>query len=132
MVSRILVERINALGVATDRKLLFQPIPSTPSPGLGWRGFNDTALIGKWHLGQPNFYHPTKFGFKYFMGHRHGGWLNNDPVMEKGRTDQGFTVLHHECLLVEALALKPSTLLVAFCPPDIRGAPAQAELGSRH
>jgi hypothetical protein len=24
----------------TDRNLLFQPIPSPQSPGLGWRGFN--------------------------------------------------------------------------------------------
>ena len=37
-----------------------------------------TTLIGKWHLGQPNYYHPTKFGFQSFMGHRHGGWLTGD------------------------------------------------------
>ncbi|MEM7144406.1 MAG: sulfatase-like hydrolase/transferase [Verrucomicrobiota bacterium] len=64
----------------------------------------DTTLIGKWHLGQPNFYHPTKFGFKSFMGHRHGGWLTVDPVMEKGKKDQGFTGLTADILADEVIA----------------------------
>lgn len=64
----------------------------------------DTALIGKWHLGQPNFYHPTNYGFSFFMGHRHGGWLSVDPVMEKNRVDQGFTGLTADILADEVIA----------------------------
>lgn len=73
-------------------------------PRLLQKAGYDTALIGKWHLGQPNYYHPTKFGFRYFMGHRHGGWLTVDPVMEKGRRDQGFKGLTADILADEVIA----------------------------
>ena len=32
-----------------------------------------TGLVGKWHLGVPDRFHPTKTGFDYFMGFRTGG-----------------------------------------------------------
>ncbi len=72
-------------------------------PRLLQKAGYDTALIGKWHLGQPNYYHPTKFGFRYFMGHRHGGWKTVDPVMEKGRRDQGFMGLTADILADEVI-----------------------------
>ncbi len=42
-----------------------------------------TGLIGKWHLGVPDRYHPTRTGFDYFMGFRTGGTKVKDAVMEK-------------------------------------------------
>lgn len=72
-------------------------------PRLMQKAGYDTALIGKWHLGQPNYYHPTKFGFRYFMGHRHGGWATVDPVMEKGRRDMGFKGLTADILADEVI-----------------------------
>ena len=57
-----------------------------------------TGLVGKWHLGRTDHYHPTRMGFDYFMGHRDGGWDSVDPVMEKeGRSEQ-FTGLTADIL----------------------------------
>ena len=41
-----------------------------------------TGLIGKWHLGTLDKFHPTKFGFQYFMGFRSGGSTPSDPTLE--------------------------------------------------
>ncbi len=54
----------------------------------------DTALIGKWHLGTADRFHPTKNGFNYFMGFRSGGTRPKDPVLEldgETRVFPGFT-----------------------------------------
>ncbi len=72
-------------------------------PRLLQKAGYDTALIGKWHLGQPDFYHPRKHGFSLFIGHRHGGWLTVDPVMEKGGRDRGFTGLTADILADEVI-----------------------------
>ncbi|MCA8991610.1 MAG: sulfatase-like hydrolase/transferase [Planctomycetaceae bacterium] len=47
-----------------------------------------TALIGKWHLGTPDRYHPTVFGFDYFMGFRAGGTTPNNPLLEVNGQEQ--------------------------------------------
>ncbi len=48
-----------------------------------------TALIGKWHLGEQEQYHPTKVGFDYFMGFLEGGNRPMDPVLEvDGKTQK--------------------------------------------
>jgi choline-sulfatase len=41
-----------------------------------------TALVGKWHLGTEDKYHPTRFGYEYFMGIRTGGSPPKDPTLE--------------------------------------------------
>ncbi len=40
------------------------------------------GLIGKWHLGTQPRYHPTEFGFEYFMGFLPGGTRVKDPTLE--------------------------------------------------
>ncbi len=53
------------------------------------------GLIGKWHLGTQDRFHPSKFGFKYFMGFRAGGVATKAPKLEvNGEVKQveGFTV----------------------------------------
>jgi len=41
-----------------------------------------TALIGKWHLGTQDAFHPTKRGFQHFTGFRAGGTKPVDPELE--------------------------------------------------
>lgn len=41
-----------------------------------------TGLVGKWHLGTEKRFHPTKFGYQYFMGFRAGGTTPKDPILE--------------------------------------------------
>jgi len=53
-----------------------------------------TALIGKWHLGYQDEYHPTKFGYREFAGFRVGGETSKDPNVEidgKVRQVKGYT-----------------------------------------
>lgn len=40
------------------------------------------GLVGKWHLGTKNQYHPTQFGYHHFMGFRGGGNKPIDPLLE--------------------------------------------------
>jgi uncharacterized sulfatase len=54
-----------------------------------------TGLIGKWHLGKEEIYHPLNRGFDYFMGFLGGGNNPKDPVLEvEGKEKQlkGFTI----------------------------------------
>jgi uncharacterized sulfatase len=41
-----------------------------------------TGLVGKWHLGEQDKQHPTKFGFDHFMGFRNGGEVSMNPNLE--------------------------------------------------
>ena len=41
-----------------------------------------TALIGKWHLGDKDRYHPTLCGYTEFTGFRWGGRASKDPEVE--------------------------------------------------
>ncbi|OHB79044.1 MAG: hypothetical protein A2V98_01925 [Planctomycetes bacterium RBG_16_64_12] len=53
------------------------------------------GLVGKWHLGLPDRFHPTRTGFHSFMGFRGGGIGLTDPELEiDGQTKrfEGFTV----------------------------------------
>ena len=63
-----------------------------------------TGLIGKWHLGLPDKHHPTEFGYDYFMGHRHGGWSNNNPTLEKDGASKDYQGMTVEILRDEVLA----------------------------
>ena len=54
-----------------------------------------TGLIGKWHLGKEEIYHPLNRGFDYFMGFLGGGNNPKDPILEvEGKEKQltGFTI----------------------------------------
>jgi uncharacterized sulfatase len=54
-----------------------------------------TGLIGKWHLGKEEIYHPLNRGFDYFMGFLDGGNTPRDPILEvdgKKKQVKGFTI----------------------------------------
>ena len=62
-----------------------------------------TGLVGKWHLGTQDRYHPTRQGYDYFTGFRDGGTSPSDPTLEKNgerREFEGFTpnILTNEAL----------------------------------
>ncbi len=64
-------------------------------PKLLQRAGYRTGLVGKWHLGTLDKFHPTKMGYDYFMGFRAGGTRTKDPTLQiDGRTRkfQGLTV----------------------------------------
>lgn len=74
-----------------------------------------TGLIGKWHLGLPDAHHPTVFGFDYFMGHRHGGWPNNKPTLEKDGEQVKYDAMTVEVLRDEVVAFLRRNKEKPFC-----------------
>jgi uncharacterized sulfatase len=69
--------------------------PGTPTwPALLQQAGYHTALVGKWHLGTQDRYHPTKFGYETFVGMRTGGCPPKDPRLELSsgevKTVEGF------------------------------------------
>ena len=51
-------------------------------PQLFAKAGYSTGLIGKWHLGTQDRFHPTAFGYQYFMGFRGGGNRPVNPTLE--------------------------------------------------
>jgi len=62
-----------------------------------------TGLVGKWHLGTLDKYHPTETGFDYFMGFRSGGTAVSNPTLEKDGKNQKFSGLTVDILTDHAL-----------------------------
>ncbi len=57
--------------------------PKTPAwPKLLSAAGYRTGLIGKWHLGLKDEFHPSVFGYQYFMGFRGGGNSPQNPDLE--------------------------------------------------
>jgi len=54
-----------------------------------------TGLVGKWHLGLPDRFHPSAFGYQSFAGFRSGGSTVENPELEiegETKTVPGLTV----------------------------------------
>jgi len=62
-----------------------------------------TGLVGKWHLGMNDRFYPTKQGFDYFMGHRHGGFKVVDPELEEMGEEKSYTGLTADILADHAI-----------------------------
>jgi len=66
----------------------------------------ETCLVGKWHLGTQDRYHPSVHGYEVFRGFRPGGMTVADPVLEiDGATKEckGLTVDIHTDLAIDFL-----------------------------
>ncbi len=93
-----------------------------------------TGLVGKWHLGLPDQFHPTKTGFDYFMGFRGGGNKPKDPTLEKDGKEQKFEGFTPDILTDHALGFlerqtseKPFFLAVHFRAPHAAWLPVAEE-----
>jgi choline-sulfatase len=93
-----------------------------------------TGLVGKWHLGLLDQFHPTKTGFNYFMGHRGGGWSPSNPTLEKNGANQKFEGLTTDILSDHAIGFlnerptdKPFLLVLHYRAPHSRWLPVAPE-----
>lgn len=68
--------------------------------GAGYR----TALIGKWHLGTRDEFHPTTFGYSHFMGFRGGGNTPMNPMLEVAGIETKLTGCLADILTDDAIA----------------------------
>lgn len=89
-----------------------------------------TGLIGKWHLGTLDRFHPTKFGYGYFMGFRGGGNVPKDPTLEvdgKPKKLKGFLpdILTDDALRFISRRGKPWMLSLHFRAPHARWLPVR-------
>ena len=62
-----------------------------------------TGLVGKWHLGVPDKFHPTKTGFDYFMGFRTGDNKVTSPTLEVEGTNKKVDGFTYDILTDDAL-----------------------------
>lgn len=62
-----------------------------------------TALVGKYHLGERPECHPTEVGFDYFMGFLEGGTSPRNPKLEKDGEYRPFEGLTVDILTDDAL-----------------------------
>jgi uncharacterized sulfatase len=99
-------------------------------PELLASGGYETGLVGKWHLGTADKFHPTKTGFKYFMGIRSGGTKPMDATMEVDGKDKKFTGYTYDILTDHALQFvdknkaKPFLLCLHYRAPHAPWLPA--------
>lgn len=88
-----------------------------------------TGLVGKWHLGLPDKFHPTQTGFDYFMGFRGGGSTPKDPRLEKDGSQQkfaGFTpdiLTDHAVEFIQQHQQGPFLLCLHYRAPHARWLP---------
>lgn len=89
------------MGLPTD-----QPTMGDRLQKLGYR----TAVLGKWHMGVAERYHPLKRGFDEFYGFRGGArsffaYRNPAKAKPENLLERGFgTFMEHEGYLTDALA----------------------------
>jgi uncharacterized sulfatase len=102
-------------------------------PKLLARAGYRTGLVGKWHLGTIDRFHPTRHGFHFFAGMRGGGNTPKDPVLEIGgrrRQVQGFTpdiLTDHALEFVRRNQNGPFLLCLHFRAPHIDWLPVREE-----
>ena len=92
-----------------------------------------TGLVGKWHLGVPPEFHPTRTGFDYFMGFLTGGTTPRDPLLEsdgQNRKFTGFTpdiLTDHALRFIEQNRQREILLCLHFRAPHARWLPVPDE-----
>ena len=91
------------------------------------------GLVGKWHLGTEDRFHPTRTGFQYFMGFREGGTRVKDPPLEidgQKRPFQGFTtdiLTDHAIDFIRQHQKRPFVLCLHFRAPHAPWLPVRDE-----
>jgi uncharacterized sulfatase len=102
-------------------------------PGLLADAGYRTGLIGKWHLGTADRYHPTLFGYQHFMGFRSGGSKLQNPVLEVAGENKKLQGLLPDILVDDAVDFiriksdKPFLLSLHFRAPHAPWLPVADE-----
>jgi choline-sulfatase len=102
-------------------------------PKLLKRAGYKTGLIGKWHLGTQDRFHPTKYGYDYFMGFRSGGNVPKDPTLEVEGKRKKLKGLLPDILTDDAMRFltrnknQPFMLSLHFRAPHTRWLPVAEE-----
>jgi uncharacterized sulfatase len=84
-----------------------------------------TALVGKWHLGTQQKFHPRNRGFDHFMGFLEGGNRPMDPVLEMNGETKKLKgplpdILTDDAISwLESVHEKPFALLLHFRAPHL-------------
>lgn len=92
-----------------------------------------TGLVGKWHLGTAEKFHPTKFGYDEFMGFREGGTKPKNPILEiDGITKKrkGFTtniLTNYAIKFIERNKAQPFMLSLHYRAPHSAWLPTPPE-----
>jgi arylsulfatase A-like enzyme len=100
-------------------------------PKLLQRAGYKTGLIGKWHLGTQDRFHPTKYGYGYFMGFRGGGNVPKDPTLEVGGVTKKLKGFLPDILTDDAIRFvgrnreRPWMLSLHFRAPHARWLPVR-------
>jgi len=110
-----------------EKELGLDPAHVTWPRLLAEAGYRN-ALIGKWHLGTADRYHPLRFGFHHFMGFRSGGNVPKDPTLEVDGRLRKLSGLLPDLLVDDAIAFlrqQKSSFLLAlhFRAPHARWLP---------
>ncbi|QDU64020.1 Arylsulfatase [Planctomycetes bacterium Pan216] len=91
------------------------------------------ALIGKWHLGMLEKFHPTEMGFHHFFGFRGGGNSPSNPKLEKEGIVEKFEGLTTDILTDHAIEFlkenkkRPFLVSVHYRAPHARWLPVADE-----
>lgn len=91
------------------------------------------GLVGKWHLGTADRYHPTRHGFHSFMGIRSGGTSPANPTLEldgKTRKFKGITadiLTDHALKFIRTNQKKPFLLCLHYRAPHAAWLPVRDE-----
>lgn len=103
-------------------------------PELLQAGGYATALFGKWHLGVPDRFHPTRRGYDHFFGFLTGGNRPIDPTLERDGVERTFEGSLPDLLVDDALAFikqqeraRPFLAAIHFRAPHTPYAPVPEE-----
>ena len=115
-----------------ERQLGLDPRLVTWPELLAKAGYRN-GLVGKWHLGTVDRFHPTRHGYHYFMGFQGGGNTSKDPVVEinsKRRQIEGFTpdiLTDHALEFIRRNKKGQFLLSLHFRAPHIKWLPVRDE-----
>ncbi|QDU94565.1 sulfatase family protein [Lignipirellula cremea] len=105
----------------------------TTWPSLLQQAGYTTGLVGKWHLGDLDEFHPTKRGYSYFAGFRSGGTVVVNPTLEvdgEKKKHQGLTtdvLTDYALQFLEDHAAGPFALSVHYRAPHAPWLPVAPE-----
>ncbi len=86
-----------------EQELGLDPAAHTWPRLLGEAGYA-TGLVGKWHLGTAERFHPKELGYEYFMGLLRGGCPPRGATLEEDGEEREFDELTIDVLTDRAIA----------------------------